>query len=212
MNGNIYKAKWNGVPVYFHWAIVFMLPLLWFAFRSLSSALIAMPAFLFLVLSHEIGHAIVAQRCNVNVISIRVLGLHGLCYYEKTGNEKDDVLISWGGVAAQFVILIAALIFKFSYGLLTLSIQNSSESIVEPLLYVLIYANLYIIAYNLLPIESLDGGKAWRIFPYIAIWFKQKRNKPSEADAARNRAKMKKTIQKSSEQITAEKKKKIQEK
>jgi stage IV sporulation protein FB len=153
--------KWRGVPVVLDWSVLIGLP--WFLFRhkNLTDMAIAFVAFLFLLFAHELGHAAVAKWRKVRVFEIRLLFMHGICRHEVPDHEADDVWIPWGGVAAQFAVLVIA----FGTGELLWIYAPVAYLNLQPLLRILIETNLFIILLNLLPIPPFDGAKAWRVLP-----------------------------------------------
>lgn len=151
-------ARWKGVPILLHWSV--LLGLVWFGFRyqRLVPTLLTFFAFFALLLVHELGHAIAARSRNVHVFGIRLYLLHGLCSHARPHRERDDVFIAWGGVLAQGVVLVLALLVK---PILTM-VFPTAELVLAPLFRVLITGNALMIAINLLPVAPLDGHKAWR--------------------------------------------------
>lgn len=50
---------------------------------------------------HELGHALAARFLKYRVYSINVGFGGGTCTHEECYYRKDDIIIAWGGVAAQ---------------------------------------------------------------------------------------------------------------
>ncbi len=155
--GYLRVGKWSGTPVRVHWtaaigAVVFgrfqWAPAYWFAF-------------LFLIAVHEMGHAVVVRRCGATPVSLDIHGLGGLCRWRGTVTPLDVALIAWGGVAAQFVLYLIALVAIIVFGAPTTpaTIQLRSAFIEQ---------NLFLIALNLVPIAPLDGSKTWQL-PILLI-------------------------------------------
>ncbi|MGN6152611.1 MAG: site-2 protease family protein [Lysobacteraceae bacterium] len=152
-------GRWRGVPVWLHWSVC--LALAWFGYRHRQwlPALLSFAGFLGLLAVHELGHAVAAQSRRVRVHEIRLYLLHGLCRHAAPARERDAIVIAWGGVLAQAAVLLVALPLSAGIGALSpmLSIQ------LAPLFAVLVWTNLWMIAFNLLPIAPLDGHRAWRV-------------------------------------------------
>ena len=159
-------GQWRGVPIALHWTVLLGLPWLLYLTRSATATLVAFPAFLFLLMAHELGHAAVARWRGVEVNRIDLFFLHGVCEHDAPDYEEDDVLIAWGGVAAQLVVLLVALAFDFV--LPTLS--PAAYVVVAPALSVLIGTNVFIMIFNLIPIAPFDGARAWRALPLLRDW------------------------------------------
>jgi stage IV sporulation protein FB len=162
-------GQWRGVPISLHWTVFIGIPWFYYETRSLAGTAIAFVAFCFLILIHELGHAAVARWRGVEVESIRLFFIHGTCTTEEPYYELDDVLIAWGGVGAQLVVLVIA----FSADLLLSTVSPLAQWIASPLLRVLIGTNFFIMIVNLIPVAPFDGFKAWQILPIISEWWKE---------------------------------------
>jgi hypothetical protein len=127
--------------------------------------------------------------------------LHGSCAHEHPDHELDDVLVAWGGVAAQLVVLVVAL----GAEMLLAAASPSALVLASPLLRVFIGTNVFMIVFNLLPIASFDGAKAWRIVPILTEWAKDtpSAHKWRRRSAARATARTKK-IEAESERIATD--------
>ena len=190
-------GRWRGVPITLHWTVLLALPWFYYQTRSLSATAISFAAFLFLLVSHELGHAAVAKWRGVAVERIQLFFIHGLCAHDEPYDETDDVLIAWGGVAAQLAVLIAAL----GANALLAASSPSAHQAAAPLFRVLVQTNLFMMVFNLIPVAPLDGAKAWRAVPllwrsirqmsWMAAWRRHSaararaRNKKLEAEAER---------------------------
>jgi Zn-dependent protease len=159
-------GNWRGVPIFLHWTVLLGLPWGYYQTRSVAGTAIAFAAFFALFLAHELGHAIVAMRRRVEVHRIELFVIHGVCVTDQPYYEVDDVLIAWGGVAAQFVVLITALGIDWLLG----PRWPFTHPLTTALLRVLIDTNLLIMIVNLVPVAPLDGAKAWRVIPMLREW------------------------------------------
>jgi len=156
-------GTWRGIPIRLHWTVLIGLPWFFYTTRSVTGTAISFAAFFVILLVHELGHAAVATWRRVEVHRIELLFLHGLCLHDQPYDEEDDILIAWGGVAAQFVVLIAALGFDILLG----PRSPYTHPVTFALLRVLIDTNLVIMIINLIPVAPLDGAKAWRVIPML---------------------------------------------
>ncbi len=152
-------ARWKGAPILVHWSV--LLGLLWFGYRyqRVAPALMTFFGFFALLLIHELGHAIAARSRRVHVFGIRLYVLHGLCSHVMPARERDQVFIAWGGVLAQGIVLVLALVAN----LILSRISPAAAYALDPLFRVLIFGNAFMIAFNLLPVAPLDGHLAWRV-------------------------------------------------
>ncbi|HSC16765.1 MAG TPA: hypothetical protein VLI71_16670 [Gammaproteobacteria bacterium] len=159
-------GQWRGIPISLHWTV--FIGIAWFLYqtRSVLDTAVAFVGFCVLLLIHELGHATVALWRQVEVHRIQLFFLHGNCSHELPDYELDDVLIAWGGVAAQLVVLLIAL----GADVLLAAVSPLTHVLASPLFRVFIATNIFIMIFNLLPIASFDGAKAWRILPILAEW------------------------------------------
>lgn len=157
--------SWRGIPVTLHWSLL-LWPVYWIGMgQNWLRALIAFPAAILLMFAHEAGHAIVARLRHTQVHAIRLYGLHGACSHDIPYSRFDDVLIAWGGVAVQAVVLLIALACK---SLLAGRLPFQWQIWLEPLFSVFIVANCVMAIINLLPFRGLDGSKTWQIVQILA--------------------------------------------
>jgi Zn-dependent protease len=194
-------GQWRGIPISLHWTVFIGIPWFLYQTRSFLDTGIAFVAFFFLLLVHELGHAVVSLWRQVEVHKIQLFFLHGYCSHEPADYELDDVLIAWGGVAAQFVVLVIAL----GADLLLATASPLALVLASPLLHVFIATNIFIMVVNLIPVAPLDGAKAWRIVPILAEWAKETSwaQKLRRRKAARETARTKK-LEADSERIAAD--------
>jgi membrane-associated protease RseP (regulator of RpoE activity) len=112
------------------------------------------------MLAHELGHAFVARKCRLPVYSLQLYAIHGLCSYGAPRREGSDVAVAWGGVAAQAVLFIFALLLAKAF-----SFTGGIPHLLAPAFDVWVPINMLVAFCNLLPIPPLDGAKAWRFIP-----------------------------------------------
>ncbi|HXA45982.1 MAG TPA: hypothetical protein VNW52_00010 [Burkholderiaceae bacterium] len=161
-------GKWKNIFVYFHWTTLLWLPFYLMQGKSAAWIALSFPAFIFLLAAHEFGHAIAARSRRVKVYAIRLYVMHGLCEHEEPYYESDHVLIAWGGIFAQVVILLVALTLDFLLSWFFPQVR----SLLNPIFFVLINSNFIIGAINLIPVKPLDGYVAWRVIPLLRNrWF-----------------------------------------
>lgn len=156
-------GKWKRVPIFFHWTIFLWLPWHFWQERNVTWAVLSFLSFVVLLFAHEIGHAVVAKARRTKVFAIRLYVLHGQCEHEHPYYEEDDVFIAWGGVLAQFIVLIFAVAAKY----MSQQLWPQSYYFLMPVFFVLINVNIVIAAINLIPVQPLDGYTAWRALPLL---------------------------------------------
>ncbi len=127
--------------------------------------------FALLIFIHELGHALLVVRYRLGLSEIAVHGVGGYCRHDRSGTRFQEAAVAWGGVLAQLASLVVAYALLLAFG-------PPSSRHLALLAYVFTSTNLWIMAFNLLPIEPLDGAKAW---PLIGMWWQQR----GHASAAR---------------------------
>jgi Zn-dependent protease len=164
----------KGAPIRLHWSIV-LGALLWSRF-SLRPALWL--AFVALILIHELGHALFVLRFKLGLSEIAVHGAGGYCRHERAGSRFEESAIAWGGVLAQLLLLLCV-----EGALLGLGPPTSGPA--AEVVYVLTEANLWLIVINLIPIEPLDGAKAWPLLGMLLTRLRE-RSRPRQGQAPRS--------------------------
>jgi stage IV sporulation protein FB len=157
-------GRWAGIPVSMHWTVLLAFPWLFLYMRDLLGALIGTLAFIGLLLAHQFGHVVLARWRRVRVESILLTFWHGQTELGYAKSPWDEVLVAWGGVLAQLIILGLAYVCEP----LLLETQSSLLlRVVVPILTVFTQWNLFLILVALLPLGPLDGPVAWRVFPLL---------------------------------------------
>ncbi len=140
-----------GAPIQVHWSVLVGLILV----GGLRPG--AWVGFLAVILAHELGHAVLVRRFGQHVVALSLHALGGECHWVGGPTPRQRTLIAWGGVAGQAVLL------GLAWGLILLAPQMFRGSFGDPLGRALVYSNVVIAAFNLLPIPPLDGVEAWRL-------------------------------------------------
>jgi stage IV sporulation protein FB len=158
--------------VFVHCSVLVVVGLLaLLALGDMIFAVLFIACYLAILVVHEYGHAFVARALGYEVDSIWLTPLHGWCVYEAPDYEWDEVLVSWGGVAAQLAVAVPV-------AFLALAAWGDDWGYLTPIIVVLGYANLVVVAVNLLPSEDLDGKVAWRIV--LLIWQRRRARRTTE--------------------------------
>lgn len=115
---------------------------------------------------HELGHSIVAQLFNIPVREIVLLPLGGVALIAKSPEKPwHELLIAAAGPAVN--VLIAALLFLVTGGIgVNLDVNALLATLREPslttMLIWLLFANISLVVFNLIPAFPLDGGRILR--------------------------------------------------
>ncbi|MDW8361581.1 MAG: M50 family metallopeptidase [Myxococcales bacterium] len=157
-------------PVRVHWTTP-LGALLVSGLRLAPGAWIAFPL---VVLVHELGHAVLARLRRLRVEAVEVQAYGGVCVHESR-SDLDDAIVAWGGVLAQGLLAgVAALVRSHA---------EPSAAMSRDLLDALVEGNLWLAAFNLLPIPPLDGARAWKLPWYL--WGRRGRSRPRSVRAPR---------------------------
>jgi Zn-dependent protease/predicted transcriptional regulator len=160
-----------GVDVRVHLTFLFLLAFVWFtesATMGPSGAArgMALVAIIFgCVVLHELGHALVARRYGLVVRSILLLPIGGMTLMEEPGpdqaNPRRDILIA---IAGPLVNLIIAGVSAVAIHALAPQIKLWGGPLVHAsnLPRSLVWSNVFLGAFNLLPAYPMDGGRILR--------------------------------------------------
>lgn len=143
--GYITAARFGGAPIKLHWSLI--VGLLWVSGLSFLPG--AWAGYVLVVLLHEVGHAFLARRYGLAVKEIMLHGLGGHCAYVGYPTPWQRAVIASGGVSVQALLLA---IFVPLYLLLPSGGANQAA-----FFSVMVFTNLFLILFNLIPIAPLDG-------------------------------------------------------
>ena len=148
--------------------LLIVVVLLWMASATnlpFVAALLGVASYLFIITMHEFGHALASWACRVPVYSVNLHWFGGSCSHGRAKSHHNRAFIASGGILMQ--LLIAATT--------SLVLELIAPSIYSVVLFkYLVGVNLFIAAFNLLPIPSLDG---YSIFKYLKAEYKRRRYK-----------------------------------
>lgn len=161
-------GRWFGVDVYVHLTFVLLLGFIGVAHglaqRSWDAALTGVLFFagIFLcVLLHEFGHALAARRYGIKTKDITLLPIGGLARLERLPEKPtQELVVALAGPAVNVVIAAGlALGLWLGSGWQPLSaVSTTAGNIFERLLL----ANIFLVAFNLIPAFPMDGGRVLR--------------------------------------------------
>jgi Zn-dependent protease len=164
-------GTWRRIPVSMHWTVLLVFVWLYLIFGDLLTTAIASAAFFSLLVVHEFGHVAVLRALRISVESIELSGLHGRTSHG-WASAPDEILVAWGGVAAQLVILLFAVAAGYFLDLRTSPV---AATIVGPILFVFTRVNLFLMLVALLPIGPFDGHAAWAAIPWLRKKIRKRR-------------------------------------
>jgi Zn-dependent protease/CBS domain-containing protein len=175
-NWSIPIGKLFGVEIRIHFTFVFLLGFIWMAESSMKSnstpgRVLGLVGIIFgAVVLHELGHALLAIREGIRAKAIILLPIGGIMLREDppipagaTGKDtwKRDIRVALAGPLVNILIALAAgaiVLMRFPDAhLWTKPLVHSNH-----LLRSLVWTNLYLGLFNLLPAYPMDGGHVLR--------------------------------------------------
>ena len=151
----------RGVKVFFHWSVLLIGGLLLLgAVEDPRLAFTVLAAYYGVILLHECGHMVAAQRKGCLVTSIELYPIWGITRFSEPYSRYDYCVIAWGGVLAQAIVAIPFIAWVEIFGFTRFASVNALLSIMG-------FFSLSMAAFNLLPICPLDGSIAWRLLPAL---------------------------------------------
>jgi len=160
-----------GVDIRIHLTFLFLLAFVWFTQSATMGAGgaargLALVAIIFgSVVLHELGHALVAQRYGIAVRSIILLPIGGVTVLEESSEQRTDpardIRIAVAGPLVNLVIAAAA-------AAVILALAPQVKLWGQPFVHAgnlprsLVWGNLFLGAFNLLPAYPMDGGRILR--------------------------------------------------
>jgi Zn-dependent protease len=169
MKGTIDVIKILGIPVRVHWSfsilLFYIIGIGWYKdidYQAIALNFTFVIAVFFCVLLHELGHALMAKTFNIKTKEIVILPVGGVAMFEYGRvTAMQEFIIAFAGPLTNFSIaflLYLGLFFltpvSFDYIGVRSHILNVSTSFSERLLWI----NLIIGGFNLIPTLPLDGG------------------------------------------------------
>lgn len=159
-------ARFGGTSVRVHWT--FLLLLAWIALVSAAQdglpAAIYGTVFILLlfvsVVAHEFGHVAAARRFGVHTREILLLPIGGMAKLDRIPDEpRAEFTIALAGpaVTAMLIVILAVLL-----GGVAAPVELADMAGLRSLLAQLLWANVVLLVFNLLPVFPMDGGRVLR--------------------------------------------------
>jgi Zn-dependent protease len=149
----------RGADLYVHWTVFLVAAIILAgALRRPAFSLLGLTAYWGVLLLHETGHLIAAQRFGCPVFSIELYPIWGVTRFGTPWSRLDHCVIAWAGVAAQAVVAVPVILWVLVFGYTRFEVVNM-------LLVILGFFSLGVAVLNLFPVPPLDGATAWGIVP-----------------------------------------------
>lgn len=168
--GSLRIGRIAGIPIFLHWS--FPLLLVYVAYNSYTAGntwqatlmVMALSLAVFLcVLLHELGHSLAARRYGIGTQDIILTPLGGVARLERFPDKpKQEMFVA---IAGPLVNVGIALLLSPS---LWLAMDGWDLDMADALinfnnfLPILLFGNLMLVVFNLLPIFPMDGGRVLR--------------------------------------------------
>ena len=151
----------RGAHLYVHWTVFLVAAIILAgALRRPAFSLLGLTAYWGVLLLHETGHLIAAQRFGCPVFSIELYPIWGVTWFGTPWSRLDHCIIAWAGVVAQAVIAVPVILWVLVFGYTRFEVVNM-------LFVILGFFSLGVAVLNLFPIPPLDGATAWGIVPAL---------------------------------------------
>jgi Zn-dependent protease len=157
-----------GIQIRIH--ATFPLLLVWVAWsrwaleESLSAAVQGMMLVLVvfgIVILHELGHALMARRFGISTPDITLLPIGGLARLERMPDEpRQELLVALAGPAVNVVLAVALAVVLLALGQPFIPLDPLEPHV--PFLAQLLWINVVLAVFNLIPAFPMDGGRALR--------------------------------------------------
>lgn len=147
------------VKVYAHWSVLLIgAVILLGALEDPLLAFVVLAAYYGVILIHECGHMVAAQRKGCAVLSIELYPIWGVTHFSEPYSRFDRCIIAWGGVVAQGIVALPLIAWVEIFG-------YSRFQTVNAIFAILGFFSVGVAILNLLPVRPLDGAIAWGLFP-----------------------------------------------
>jgi Zn-dependent protease/CBS domain-containing protein len=157
-----------GIPIYVHWTFLILLAWImlgyWAESHDVLKALEGGGFILVLfgcVVLHELGHALTARRFGVTTSDITLLPIGGVARLQRIPDRPvEELLVALAGPAVN-VVIVAVLYVVF--GIRFPGGVNNPEHLVQARFWPqILWINLLLAAFNMLPAFPMDGGRVLR--------------------------------------------------
>ena len=153
-----------GIPLNVHWTF-WILPLLVVLSQPGETPIFFHLAVLFAIFGcvvlHELGHALAARLYGIRTRDITLYPIGGIASLERISEKPaEELVIALAGPAVNVVIL--GILFPLTIFATALAPATYPGTIEAQFLGMLIFANVVMVGFNMIPAFPLDGGRVLR--------------------------------------------------
>lgn len=163
-------GKLAGIDIFMHWTFLILIG--WIAlghYQSSRSLGVVAEGVLFIlaifgcVLLHELGHALTARRYGIRTRDIVLLPIGGVASLERMPEEpRQELAVAVAGPAVNVAIAAALFLLLAATNSLNLASAERLAVFGGPFLAKLMWVNVALVVFNLLPAFPMDGGRVLR--------------------------------------------------
>lgn len=171
MSWSFKLGKPFGIPLYIHWT--FLILIAWLVFghyrqgHDLATTLAGVGFVLAIfgcVVLHELGHALAARRYGIPTADITLLPIGGVARLQRIPEEPaQELVVALAGPAVNVVIAGIAYLVTLATG------DSQDIAFIAPNFLLredfwtrLLFVNVFLVLFNLLPAFPMDGGRVLR--------------------------------------------------
>lgn len=168
MKWSLKLARIAGIDVFVHWTFAILIVwLIGIHVAQGSTVTIALRGIGFVlaifgcVVLHEFGHALMARRFGIRTQDITLLPIGGVARLERMPEDpRQELLVAVAGPAVNIVIAIGLFaVLYFTSGMQAIdNVGFEGIGLIEQLMYV----NIFLVVFNMLPAFPMDGGRVLR--------------------------------------------------
>ncbi|MEM1057789.1 MAG: site-2 protease family protein [Verrucomicrobiota bacterium] len=173
MNWSLKLGRLSRIPVYVHWTFAILLVYVWWLYASQGKTGyetflgLALVILIFVCVTlHELGHALAARRYGIETSSITLLPIGGVAQLEKMPKKpSQELVVAVAGPLVNVVIAVLLVPVVWAlFGTLDPTKIDYTQTTAKLLPLQLLYINLLLVIFNLIPAFPMDGGRMLRAF------------------------------------------------
>ncbi len=168
MKGSSRIGTISGIGIFVHWTFWLMLAALFGYYLYLGASVTAALMGIVLVLAvfgcvilHELGHSMAARRYGIPTLDITMYPIGGIARLQRIPREpRQELVIALAGPAVNLgIAALLALLGAAGQGADSFATVLAGDG---GLLEMLMYVNLVLVGFNMIPAFPMDGGRVFR--------------------------------------------------